>query len=684
MVSGLNSAESGKESGVNVVNIGRSIVTPTVPGATRRSTVRTSGLAISLLTVGLLGAIGAAVPSSDVGARHGAPTFAVPHESAPLRSVGTPVGAAFSPLQPCRLLDTRTGAATSPSAGADGHVWRVQVTGRCGAPGTIAAAALTVTAARGERDGYVSVVAAGSTDRSTSNLNFRPGRTVANTVIVAPSSDGTIDVRASAAVDIVVDVSGVFVDAAGSVAAGRLVPVAPVRIADSRNGASFVHQGVNRYGAGDLTVDVGGVVPADAIAVAVTVTAAQGRPGYLTAHPAGTDRPHASILNLDSHDPTRATTAFLPVSNRRLVVHRSAPGHVVIDLWGYFTGPSAPRSDNGLFVAEPPVRIWDSRSTHDPLHPGGSLTRRVAPDSASAVVLNVTAVGATSSGFLAMDAAGQPRPPTSNLNYRWTEPVAAATLVRNSTGGVTFWSHAGTHVVVDRLGWFTGGARPGTAPPDRNPMPPGGKRVLFVSDSSFAGIRWAGTRGSLTGAEFDLRLESCRRLIGVSCRGREGYTAPTALSEVRSVTPGTVDVLVMGTGYNDHASQFRSGFAQVMSAARDAGIERVVWITYREPVTYRSPSELSNAATFAANNHVLRAAAASGAWPELRLLDWHAHTLDSTGWLAPDGVHFTAAGALEATLFVSRALAHDDRRPCGPHGGHTEPGGWCADPTGKR
>jgi hypothetical protein len=560
----------------------------------------------------------------------------------------------------------------------------IQIASRCGTPSAIAAAALTVTATRARGDGYVSVLSAGSSDRSTSNLNFRPGRTVANSVVVAPAASGAVDVYTSAPVDIVIDVTGVFVDTEGPVAVGRLVPVTPRRIVDSRNGGASRHHGVDRYGSGDVTVDLAGHVPADAIAVAVSVTAAQGQPGHLTAHPAGTTRPRTSILNLDAHDPTRATTVFLPVSEDGLVIHRSAPGHVVVDLWAYFTGPSAAASTDGLFVTEAPVRVWDSRTEGDPPHAGASLTRRVGPDDAAAVLLNVTAVGATSAGFVSIDAAGQPRPGTSNLNYRWTEPVAAATLVRNSTAGVTFWPHAGTHVVVDRLGWFTGGAAVSTAPPDHNPMPTSGGRVLFVSDSSFAGIRWAGARGWLTGADFDLRLESCRRLIGVSCRGREGYAAPTALTEVRGVATGSVDVLVMGTGYNDHGSRFQEGFEQVMLAARAAGIQRVVWITYREPVTYRSPSELSNAATFAANNRVLRAAVESGEWPELRLLDWHAHTLSSPEWLAADGVHFSVAGAREAALFVSRALAHYDRRACGVFGGHTDPGGWCADPTGRR
>src|SRR5690606_7640356 len=150
---------------------------------------------------------------------------------------------------------------------------------------------------------------------------------------------------------------------------------------------------------------------------------------------------------------------LLPLTDdRRLTAYRSAPGHLVVDLCGYFPGPSAALSSDGLFAAEPPARAGASRDDGVPLHPGARLTRQPAPAAPARAALNLPPVGATGGGYFTVGAAGRPKPATSNLNYRWTEPVAAATLVRNTTSGATFWSHAGSHVVVDRLGWFTGGA----------------------------------------------------------------------------------------------------------------------------------------------------------------------------------------------------------------------------------
>ncbi|MAT06184.1 MAG: hypothetical protein CL424_14185, partial [Acidimicrobiaceae bacterium] len=216
---------------------------------------------------------------------------------------------------------------------------------------------------------------------------------------------------------------------------------------------------------------------------------------------------------------------------------------------------------------------------------------------------------------------------------------------------------------------------------DDNPMPAAGGRVLLVSDSSFAGIRWNGALPYLQGADFDARLESCRRLIGASCRGREGYAPSTAVSEILSVPPGSVDVLVVATGYNDFAARFHEAFVSVMAAARHVGIPRVVWITYREAVGYHAPSGASYAATYAANNALLRAELASARWPELTLLDWNAYSAGHPEWVTSDGVHLTISGARAAAEFISRSLAAQERRPCPAGiGGPTTSGGWCRAP----
>ncbi len=524
--------------------------------------------------------------------------------------------------------------------------------------------------------GFLSVWPTGTPRPDVSNLNYDRTNTVANSAVVQLGSDGSVDLFSYASADVIIDVSAAFVPAPSGATAGRFVPAGPVRILDTRSSGE--------RGSGDLRVPLPDGVAADATAVAVNVTvvnsAGTAGTGYLTAYPAGDVRPDTSVVNTDTHNRTRANTVFLPVSADGFIVFRSVTSDVLVDFWGWFTGPSAPLSNDGLFVPQPPERRWDSRATSDPIHADGTLERQIAPANAAAVVANVTSVDAVGSGFVTVYPAGVPRPDVSSLNYRWRSPVAALTVARSSTRGVSFYSYAGTHVVVDVAGWFLGTPLIPESPPPTNNFPPPDTPAVMVADSSFAGIRWNGALAFLQGAAWDARLESCRRLIGVSCRGREGYAPPTAVRELATLDDG-YRVAVIVTGYNDYASTFPLGLDAVVRTARARGIERVVWLTYREDVGYVSPSSVSFAATFAADNRVLRAASASGDYPELIISDWHGYTRDNAGWLTADGVHLTVDGARAAAEYASRKLAALERRQCPPGiGGATTVGGWCADP----
>ena len=536
---------------------------------------------------------------------------------------------------------------------------------------------VTVTATDASSPGFVTLTGAGSTRPNVSNVNFRPNSAVANSAVVALSSDGAIDVAASASVHVIIDVAGVFSDAAGPVSSGRFVPVVPSRLADTRAGGSPE--------AGDLVVPLPAGVAPDAMAVAISVTVADPTaPVYVTVHPNGVGRPTTSVVNSDLLERARAVTVLAPVTPTGLVVYRSAPANVVVDVIGWFTGPSAPASTDGLFVSQTPIRVWDSRATADPIHAGGSVERQLVAQPAAAVLVNVTAVDATAPGYVSMYPAGTPQPYVSMLNVTWRDPLASMTIVSNSTRGAAFSASVGMHVLVDVTGYFTGTpAAPVTQAVGEqvsNPMPASGGSVLFVSDSSLAVIRWNGQLGSLQGASITADLESCRRLIGVSCRGREGYAPTTAVQAVAGAR-GNFDTLVVNVGYNDFSSTFATGFDSVIAAARARGIARVVWFTYRESVGYVSPQGASNPENYATYNAMLRSFVASGRYPEVVLADWNTYTATRPGWLGADGVHVTTVGARAAGEYVSRTLAFLDRRACPAGlGGVVAAGGWCASP----
>lgn len=188
--------------------------------------------------------------------------------------------------------------------------------------------------------------------------------------------------------------------------------------------------------------------------------------------------------------------------------------------------------------------------------------------------------------------------------------------------------------------------------------------TLIISDSAIAGVRWLGALGDLTNSRWIDRLESCRRLVSPSCRGREGYRPLTAADQVRAFVvesgrAGSADLLVMATGYNDWHGSFREDLERVLFEARVAGFRRVAWLTYREDVRYTLPG---SGGTFASNyrlmNQILRETAASGRWPELRILDYDAATRPFRHWFASDGVHLTPTGAVGVARWLSSQVLY--------------------------
>lgn len=198
----------------------------------------------------------------------------------------------------------------------------------------------------------------------------------------------------------------------------------------------------------------------------------------------------------------------------------------------------------------------------------------------------------------------------------------------------------------------------GTAARTDGGAPP---RAVLISDSAISGIRWYGRQHFLTGTSWIASLESCRRLVAPSCRGREGYAPPTAVHDIARIRseigpPHRLDLLVIAVGYNDAAATFANDFTTTMNAATNAGFRRVAWLTYRTGTSYRSPSS-TGATNYAHMNAVLEAAQASGDWPSLTVWDYDAITAPHDDWFYADGLHVTPSGAERVAEWLSGQLA---------------------------
>jgi hypothetical protein len=139
------------------------------------------------------------------------------------------------------------------------------------------------------------------------------------------------------------------------------------------------------------------------------------------------------------------------------------------DIEPQFVGDSPTSSAASTFTPVTPVRLVDTRAAgQHALGAGGILDLQVAggsspvPASATAVVVNVTGVGATANTYLQVyptPAAGGAYPLVSNLNLaRGQTAAAAVTVTVGASGNIRIRNAAGaTNVIVDLSGYFTAG-----------------------------------------------------------------------------------------------------------------------------------------------------------------------------------------------------------------------------------
>ncbi|MDQ0241601.1 RCC1 domain-containing protein [Arthrobacter bambusae] len=127
---------------------------------------------------------------------------------------GTPSApGAFVPVNPARLLDTRSSA----PAGPDGTV-SFRVGGAGGIPANVAAAVFNLTVTGPQSFGFITAYASGSIRPNASNVNFASGQTVPSSVTVPVGADGKITLfnRSDGATQLIADVAGYYLPGASS------------------------------------------------------------------------------------------------------------------------------------------------------------------------------------------------------------------------------------------------------------------------------------------------------------------------------------------------------------------------------------------------------------------------------------------------------------------------------------
>ncbi len=387
----------------------------------------------------------------------------------------------YNPVCPARLSDTRPQNADGQTVDGQqvgkgklggGRVSVIPIAGRGGVPQTGAGAvALNVTVINPSVGGYLTVYPSGSPLPNASNINFVAGAIVPNMVIAKLGTDGSIAVfNSQGSVDVAIDVVGWFPISAG------YGPLAPARIVETRSVPGYTTidgqlQGIGAIGAGQtLSVPVAGrgSVPSGVSAVALNVTAVDaGAESYLTVFPGGASKPNASNLNvLGGQTIANMVIAKVGADGSISIYNNSGFVNVVVDVMGWFSSTSQMTSLS-------PARLVESRgglTTIDgrqqnigPIGSRGTLSFEVAgrggvpATGARAVVLNVTVVSSTGSGYLTAFASGSVASGASNLNFVPGQIVPNMVIAElGPDGKVSLFNSAGlTPVAVDVVGWFS-------------------------------------------------------------------------------------------------------------------------------------------------------------------------------------------------------------------------------------
>jgi hypothetical protein len=384
----------------------------------------------------------------------------------PITGYGT-----FVSVPPSRILDTRFGVG-HPGMVGPGQTIDVPVTGVGGVPATgVTAVVINTTVTNATQGSYLTVWPTGQGRPNASNINFLSTQTVPNLVTVKVGADGDVSFfNAAGNTDVLADVSGYYVDGSGS-PGSTFVPVAPLRILDTRSTGGPVAAGTSRTL--DVVAASGGAVPSTATGIIanVTITGPTAN-SYLTAYPSGTPLPNASNLNFVTSQTVPNLVSVKLGSGGQVgqVSFFNAAGsvQVIVDLQGYFTAAGDTTGSRYFPVVN--HRILDDRFNiggfYGPIGQNQSSSVAVVGqggvlDGAASAVMNATITAPSQFSYLTVYPDLTSVPYASNLNYAAGQTVANLVTAKIGTNGHDgFYNAAGSvYAIADVVGYY---GAPGT------------------------------------------------------------------------------------------------------------------------------------------------------------------------------------------------------------------------------
>jgi peptidoglycan/LPS O-acetylase OafA/YrhL len=249
---------------------------------------------------------------------------------------------------------------------------------------------------------------------------------------------------------------------------------------------------------------------------------------------------------------------------------------------------------------------------------------------------------------------------------------AGTSVVTDPVIDATSLPVAETAVPVEGANISDAASSPVTTPATTQPpvLPVG--RTLLIGDSTLAPLRWfeSGLTG-LSGFDYVLDAESCRRISLSSCKGREDRTPRSVVPVLDALTEAgdRFDTVVLMGGYHAYEDSILKEFRSFVEAARRHGVSRIVVLDWRESLAFPVAGSRGKVSVYTRFNEIIRQELSSGSYKDVTLLGWHAFTATHPEWFRSDGIHTNLAGTVVLGEFISGSLAAIEGRPCPRQGG---------------
>jgi hypothetical protein len=258
-------------------------------------------------------------------------------------------GGGFVPVEPRRLVDTRSGLGGSTGAIPVGGSRTFTLTGSA-IPAGASAAFLDLIATGATTQGWIGTYASGGTNRSV--MDYVPG-TTAHAITARLGTDGraTFTNGSGSPVHLVLTASGYY--ATDLASGGGLRTITAARLLDTRNVGARTPIPANG------TVDVALGVPAGSTAMVNLTLVGNTAAGYLHAWPVGGTEPTTSLVNYPAaNSGARAGAAAVPVgTDGKIRIRNVSTGtvHLLVDLQGWYAAASGPPVRPAVAAAGGPV-----------------------------------------------------------------------------------------------------------------------------------------------------------------------------------------------------------------------------------------------------------------------------------------------------------------------------------------